>query len=119
MKEPVLSIDDFNNPKILKDVDAIATLLIRLILLEKGTISTHPDMGVGLVSRWRYCAEDQLPELQKEIYDQILVYLPELLVNNILVYYYDKYLVIQIEIMKKTYILTTDTFKYLRLVDIL
>lgn len=120
MKEQVLSIDKFNNPMILENNPAIATLIIRLILLEPGKIQSHPDMGVGLVSRWRNCLEDELPDLQKEINDQMAKYLPELLVNDILVYYDNKYLVIQILLQDgNTYIFTTDDFKTLRLIDIM
>ena len=44
------SVDDFENPKTYKDAEAIATLLVRLLILEPGTFQSHPDMGVGLYS---------------------------------------------------------------------
>lgn len=75
--EPCLSIDEFNKPKILDGKDAISTLLIHLILLEPGTFSNRPGMGVGLISRYRYIEKDGLQQLQKDIESQINSYLPE------------------------------------------
>lgn len=53
-------------------------LLVRLMLLTPGTIQTHPDMGVGIVTKWRYCDVDQLGDLQLEITRQISTYLPDI-----------------------------------------
>ena len=51
------SVDEFQNPKNYKNAEAIATLLSRLLLLEPGTIQSHPDMGVGLYSKYHYSVE--------------------------------------------------------------
>ena len=75
--EPLLTIDEFNNPKVLEGKDAISQLLIHLILLEPGTYASRPTMGVGLVSRYRYTAEENLDQLKQDIEDQISLYLPE------------------------------------------
>jgi hypothetical protein len=48
------SVDEFNNPKVYKNAEAVSTLLVRLLLLEPGTIQSHPNAGVGLISRYRY-----------------------------------------------------------------
>lgn len=74
--ERLLTTDVFKQPKVVTDKEAISVLLIRLILLEPGTFSTRPDMGVGLVSRFRYMDESKLSELKKEIRNQITKYLP-------------------------------------------
>lgn len=76
-QEHLLTTDEFNNPKVLQGKDAIAQLLIHLILLEPGTISRAPRMGVGLVSRYRYNFEDSLDQLQRDIEEQVSTYLPE------------------------------------------
>lgn len=76
-QEMLLSVDAFNKPKVLEGKDAIGTLLVRLIQLEPGTISTRPKMGVGLLSNYRYCDEGKALELQDHIKDQIKTYLPE------------------------------------------
>lgn len=52
-------------------------LFTRLILLDPGTIQTHPDMGVGLVSRYCYTLEGSEMDLQADIRRQIDTYLPD------------------------------------------
>lgn len=71
------SVDDFNNPKIYKNAEAISVILTRLLLLEPGTIQSHPDCGVGLYSRFRYGVEDITSELQSDFSRQIERYLPQ------------------------------------------
>lgn len=85
-KEPCLSVDDFNRPKILEGREAISTLLVHLILLEPGTYANHPTMGVGLVSRYRYNDEESLEQLQQDIEEQITTFLPEFEAVNVNVY---------------------------------
>lgn len=119
MKEQLLSIDKFSNPTTIEGTDATATLFIRLILLRKGTIQSHPNMGVDLISKWRYCDEDQLPDLEKEIHDQISTYIPQLLVHQVRILYDRKYLIIQIALDTTTYVLGTEDFDTLTLLDIL
>ena len=75
--EYFLGIDEFNHPKVYTDQHATYILLIRLILLEPGTYPTRPNMGVGLVSNYRFAMEDKINELQHNIQDQITEYLPE------------------------------------------
>lgn len=75
--EYTLSTDEFNKPRVLKSKDAIAQLLIHLILLEPGTYSNRPEMGVGLVSRYRYTNTNNIINLQNDIQNQIETYLPE------------------------------------------
>lgn len=53
------------------------SLLTRLILLNPGTIQTHPEMGVGLVQRYRYSTEGSEIQLQSDIRLQIDKYLPQ------------------------------------------
>lgn len=75
--EYFLGTNEFNRPTVYTDVDATYTLLIRLILLNPGTYPTHPRMGVGLVSRYRYAKESDLTNLSNDIEDQIATYLPQ------------------------------------------
>ena len=74
--EYFLGTNEFNRPTVYTDVDATYTLLIRLILLDPGTYPTHPKMGVGLVSRYRYAKESDLSQLGIDIEEQIATYLP-------------------------------------------
>lgn len=75
--EYFLGTNEFNRPTVYTDVDATYTLLIRLILLDPGTYPTHPRMGVGLVSRYRYAKDSELTQLSNDIEDQIATYLPQ------------------------------------------
>lgn len=120
MREQVLSIDSFNNPLTLEDKYAVATIIIRLILLEPGKIQSHPKMGIGLTTKWRYCDEEELSNLEREIKEQMATYIPQLSVNDVIVYYNNKYLMIQIVLQDNTtYVFTTSDFELVKLVDIL
>lgn len=70
------SVDDFQDPKIYKDPEAISVLLTRLLLLEPGTIQSHPDAGVGLYSRYAYSVEGSANSLEADYQKQIETYLP-------------------------------------------
>lgn len=70
------SVDDFQDPKTYKDPEAISVLLTRLLLLEPGTIQSHPDAGVGLYSRYAYSVEGSANSLEADYQKQIETYLP-------------------------------------------
>lgn len=74
--EPLLSVDKFHKPVTIKNEDAAILLIVRLILLEPGTFQTHPNMGVGIVSRFRHGLDDDIKQLENEIAKQISKYLP-------------------------------------------
>lgn len=79
MEAHVLSLNDFNMPKVFSDSDSAYVHIIQLILLEPGTYQSHPNMGVGIRSRYRYNNnEDFLINLKSDITNQIMSYLPEL-----------------------------------------
>ena len=78
IREYVLSLDDYNNPKILEGEDAIVVLLIRLFLMNPGDIETHPNMGIGLYKNYRNMDMDNIIELEQEAQKQIEEYLPML-----------------------------------------
>lgn len=64
-------------------------LLTRLLLLNPGTIQTHPGMGVGLVQNYRYSMEGSEIELQSNIRVQIDTYLPQFQGANVVVRFKD------------------------------
>lgn len=78
MVEYSLSVDDFNEPERFTGGEGMLLLLTRLMLLEPGLFETHPDMGVGLITYFRYRVnEDSLDaELKARICTQIDTYLP-------------------------------------------
>lgn len=77
-----MSVNKFDKPTKLVDREnfpsATQVLITRLILLEPGTIQSHPEMGVGIVSRYRFTDADDLTRLEQDIADQVSKYLPEL-----------------------------------------
>ena len=73
-REYLLSTDAFKTPKVLKNQEAIAMLLLRLILLDPGSDPLHPDMGVG-IRQYRY-AMGKEEELKTRIREQMDQYLP-------------------------------------------
>ena len=74
-REYMLSIDNLSRPKVLEGQEAVAHLLIRLLLLNPGSNPLHPDMGVGLKD-FRFCI-GRVQELEERIKDQIRTYLTE------------------------------------------
>ena len=82
-KEYTLSINDLNEPKILYGREAIATILVRLLLLQPGTFPDRPEMGVGLVANYRYSDKEKISDLRKEIEEQVKTYLPRYQAVNV------------------------------------
>ena len=82
-REYLLSINEFMQPKILKKDQAAYTDIIRLFLLDPGTNQTHPDMGIGIRSRYRFSDASEVSKLQQEAKDQMKTYLPNLLTMDI------------------------------------
>lgn len=76
ISEGLFTTDSYNKPMVLKDKDALAILLLRLLIMEPGSNPLHPEMGVDIRGRYEYSSEDDLEDLNKEISDQIEVYLP-------------------------------------------
>ena len=74
-REYLLGTDDFKQPKVVYGKKAIGVLMCRLLLLEPGTDPMRPEMGVGLVSKYRYMFPDNLVELKRDIVTQLDRYL--------------------------------------------
>ena len=80
MEAHVLSLNDFNMPKIFDASDSAYVHIIQLILLEPGKYQSHPTMGVGIKSKYRHNGEDNfLSDLKDDISEQIQNFLPELI----------------------------------------
>lgn len=108
MNEGVMSINNFNEPLIYDNKDAIALLLLRLILLEPGTNNTHPEMGVGIVSKFRFSVDKDLDSLNTEIKRQINTYLPSLTLQNVDLTLENKTLYITIKVNDEYYGFSVD-----------
>ena len=74
--EYLLRTNEYNQPQVLSGKDAIATKLILLLNMKKGTDPRHPLMGIDMIGRYRYCEEEDVDELQQEINSQIEKYFP-------------------------------------------
>lgn len=77
MREYLLTTNKYKKPYVLKDKDTLAVLLIRLLIMAPGTNPMHPEMGVDVMGRYRYCNKSDLQTLRQEIRDQIECYLME------------------------------------------
>lgn len=82
---------------------------MQLILLEKGTFHTRPDMGVGIVSRYRFASSDILEQLKADIEDQMTTYLPDLIATEIRLSQTDKVINIGIVVDDVAYTLIFNT----------
>ncbi len=78
-EEHLLSVNSYEEPKVLYDHNAIYTLIIRLLLLDPGKDPDRPDKGVGLLSLYRYSFESDIDALRLRVKDQIKTYLPDLI----------------------------------------
>ena len=101
--EYAFNVDEFENPKVYSDTDAIAILLSRLLLLEPGLFQSHPEMGVGLVSKYRYQLSDKLPDLTADFRKQIEKYLPQFQGVEVNAYMVDSRCIITAKIDKYVY----------------
>jgi hypothetical protein len=73
-REYLFSINDFKEPETIDGKRAIATLLVRLILMEPGKDPLHPTMGVN-IRKYRY-GLNNVEELRREVQYQIDTFLP-------------------------------------------
>ena len=58
MEAHVLSLNEFNMPKVFNEIDSTYVHIIQLIMLEPGKYQSHPTMGVGIKSRYHYNNDD-------------------------------------------------------------
>ena len=119
LREYLLDIDSFDRPKIIGDQEALATLITRLLLLEPGTNPLFPEMGVGLVSRYRFLYPGDDSQLKQDIKDQINQYLPEAEMQEVdLIYNDDKTVNIEIGIDDMRFIYDSSLLVPITLSDI-
>lgn len=56
--------------------EAVGVRIARLIMMEKGTVQTHPNMGVGIRSNYRFAEASDVIKLNFDIKSQIDEYMP-------------------------------------------
>lgn len=102
-REYHLGVDHFKQPDTAYGKKAIGVMLIRLLLLEPGTDPMRPNMGIGLVSKYRYMFPDKLNELRDDIYNQLDTYLYPYQRLEVILTAQDKELHLDITINDETY----------------
>lgn len=83
-RDYLMALNDLGQPKVI-DMSRIEsgvmntaiTCIARLIVMRKGTDMDRPDMGIDIVGRYRFADTDELYTLQREIEEQVYMYLPE------------------------------------------
>ena len=110
MEAHVLSLNDFNMPKVFDASDSAYVHIIYIILLEPGKYQSHPNMGVGIRSKYRHNNEDNfLVDLESDITNQIQTYLPELTDVSVSLTHNDHVLGIIIDTSTGTYVVAYDS----------
>lgn len=118
-REYLLDTNNFEQPRILEDQQAIAALLTRLILLEPGTNPLFPTMGVGLVSKYRYMMQSKENQLKNDIKNQIATFLPQANCTNVkLIYNNDKTIDIEITVDNTVFVYQSSKLIPIQLQDL-
>ena len=80
----LLGLDDLQQPQridmsIIRPNEWNSAILIiaRLILMRKGQLEDHPEMGIDIRGRYRFSFDSELTQLNQEIQDQVAQYAPE------------------------------------------
>lgn len=105
LKEYSFDIDEYGDPKIYTNFEALGAILMRLFMLEPGTLQNNLDCGIGLISKWKYIQEDQKEAFINYATDQISDYInPYMSVNMSVEFLSGKnIMVIFLEIDTRTY----------------
>ena len=99
-------------PKVYDKSDATYMLIVRLLLLEPGKFQSHPYMGIGLKSKYRYNNQEGfLQTLQNDIKNQMSMYLPQLSFTDITLTIKDRILGIIINTNDGAYVVAYDNDK--------
>lgn len=80
----LLGLDDLQQPKTIdmsiirpNEWNSAILFISRLLLMRKGQLDDHPDLGIDIRGRYRFVYDDELIQLNQEIQDQVAQYAPE------------------------------------------
>jgi len=80
----LLGLDDLQQPRAIdmsiirpNEWNSAILCIARLILMRKGQLDDHPEMGIDIRARYKFAYEDELFQLNQEIQEQVNRYLPE------------------------------------------
>ena len=86
IREYLLELDDLGKPRMVDlsqikpgVMNSAVILLVKLIIMRKGSIPDIPDMGVDIKGRYRFTFDNEIHMLQMDIEQQVATYIPELL----------------------------------------
>lgn len=112
MEAHVLSLNDFSRPKVFDKADAEYVNIVYLMLLNKGTYQSHPNMGLGIRERYRFDnSENLLNDLRNDIRNQLTQFLPTINVTNVETILKDKTLGVIIYTISGVYVVAYDSDK--------
>lgn len=112
MEAHVLSLNDFSRPKVFDKADAEYVNIVYLMLLNKGTYQSHPNMGLGIRERYRFDNnENLLNDLRNDIRNQLTQFLPTINVTNVETILKDKTLGVIIYTISGVYVVAYDSDK--------
>lgn len=112
MEAHVLSLNDFSRPKVFNKADAEYVNIVYLMLLNKGTYQSHPNMGLGIRERYRFDnSENLLNDLRNDIRNQLTQFLPTINVTNVETILKDKTLGVIIYTISGVYVVAYDSDK--------
>ena len=92
IRDYLLDIDDINQPKVIDlniqqgKISSGLLMVIRLIIMRKGTNPDIPNMGVDISGRYKFAFDRELAMFQTDVEEQIATYLPEMLPVNVKCY---------------------------------
>ena len=99
-------------PKVFDENDSNYVLLIRLILLEPGKFQSHPTMGIGIKSRYRFNNnEDFMDSLRSDLRNQINKFLPWIVTTEITITRKENTLGFIINTAEGAYVISYNTSK--------
>jgi len=93
----LLGLDDLQQPKVIdmsiihpKQWNSAVLCIARLILMRKGQLEDHPNMGIDIRGRYSFAYDTDLTQLNQEIQDQVAQYLPEFTPVNVFSRYQER-----------------------------
>lgn len=93
----LLGLDDLQQPQRIDmsiirpgEWNSAVLTIIRLILMRKGQLEDHPEMGIDIRGRYRFSFDSELIQLSQEIQEQVAQYAPEFAPVDVMAIFRDK-----------------------------
>lgn len=58
-------------------MEAVAFLIQKLLLMSPGTFPSHPNMGIGLTTKYKFMDSSDASKLRDDMISQLSTYLPQ------------------------------------------